>query len=179
MIIPRFKALLLAWAAVVALVAGSATVALAHAEVLGSSPASGSTVGGDIERIDIVFGDLVANAVVTVTGPDGVVEGEMVQAEGQVVAFGLDGKIKTEGQYKVEFEFDSINDADFVELEFAFEYEDGAPEPLPVVAGAGQSDSTASNIAVGLLAASTVGLAGLLVWRYRKLGAMRAQAESP
>lgn len=155
------------------LVQGS--VVLAHAEVIGSSPASGSTVGGDIERIDIVFGDLVSNAVITVTGPDGVLDGEMVQTAGQVVAFGLDDKLKTEGQYKVEFEFDSLDDQDFVELEYAFTYDSDALEPLPVVAGARNERSGAGSIAIGVLAASTVALAGLLAWRYRKLARLRSE----
>ena len=175
----RLRSALAAFAALSVLTLSPASVVYAHSEVLGTSPASGATVGGDIERIDIVLGDTVANAVMIVTGPEGPVAGEMVQADGLVIALGLDDKIETEGQYKVEFEFDSINDEDFVELEFAFNYEEGAPDPLPVVAGAGKQDSSASTIAIGLLAASTVVLAGLLAWRYRKLAAMRARNESP
>lgn len=174
----KVSIVLVTLAAVLTMVLATATVVFAHAEVVGSSPSSGSTVGGDIERIDIVFADLVANAVVSVTGPDGLVAGQMVQAEGQVIAFGLEDKLETEGQYKVEFEFDSIDDADFVELEFAFNYEKGAAEPLPVVAGAGTPDSNTSRIAIGMLGVSTVGLAVLLLWRYRKLAVARAQAEA-
>ncbi len=141
----------------------------AHAEVLGSSPGSGETVGGDISRIDIVFAEVITEASFEVTGPDGALAGEMVQTEGVVVAFGLDEQLSLEGDYRVVFEFDSIDD-DFVELEFRFTYQQGAPEPLPVVAGARSKDSSGlSNVAIGLLAASTLGLALLLAWRYRQL----------
>jgi methionine-rich copper-binding protein CopC len=141
----------------------------AHAEVLGTSPGTSEIVGGDITRIDIVFAEVVIEATVVVTGPDGVLAGEMVQGEGLVVAFGLDEKLSSEGNYTVVFEFDSL-DEDFVELEFTFTYERGAPEPLPVVAGGSAKGSTGlGTIAIGLLAASTLGLAGLLAWRYRQL----------
>ena len=141
----------------------------ADAEVLGSSPGMGETVGGDITRIDIVFAEAVTEATVVVTGPDGVLAGEMVQADGLVAAFALDEKLASEGDYRVVFEFGSI-DEDFVELEFSFTYEQGAPEPLPVVAGGTAKGSTGlSSVAIGLLAASTLGLAGLLAWRYRQL----------
>ena len=146
----------------------------AHAEVLGSSPGSGQTVGGDVSRIDIVFAEDVTEATVQVSGPDGILAGEMVQAEGLVVAFGLDEKITAEGDYKVVFQFDSL-DEDFVELEFTFTYEVGAPEPLAVVAGVTTEGSSGlGTIAIGLLAASTLGLAALLAWRYRKLASNRA-----
>lgn len=145
----------------------------AHAEVLGSSPGSGETVGGSISRVDIVFAEVVTDAAIEVTGPDGAVPGEMVQAEGLVVAFELDEDLSANGDYKVVFEFDSIDD-DFVELEFSFTYEVGAPEPLPVVVGATSSGSTGlSAVAIGLLAVSTVGLALLLAWRYRQLSKQR------
>lgn len=164
-------------AAISALSLGPASAVFAHSEVLGTSPASGARVGGDIVRIDIVLADIVANAVISVTGPNGLIAGEMVQTEGLVIAFGLDDKVEIEGQYRVEFQFDSLDDADFVELEFAFTYEEGAPEPLPVVAGAAKQSSNVSTLAIGLLAASTVALAGLLAWRYRKLAALRAGKE--
>jgi len=141
----------------------------AHAEVLGSSPGRGETVGGDISRIDIVFAEVVTDAAIKVIGPDGVLDGEMVQTEGFVVAFGLDDQITSEGDYSVVFEFDSIDD-DFVELEFSFTYSEAAPDPLPVVAGGvAKGSSGLGTIAIVLLASSTLGLAGLLAWRYRQL----------
>jgi len=145
----------------------------AHAEVLGSSPGSGDTVGGEITRIEIVFAETVTDAFVEVTGPRGVLAGSMVQAQGLVVGFGLDEEISDEGDYRVVFEFDSLDD-DFVELEFMFTYEQGAPEPLAVAASSTSKTSAGlSTVAIAALATSTVGLAALLAWRYRQLSNRR------
>lgn len=147
----------------------------AHAEVVGSSPGRGEIVGGEISRVDIVFAEVITDASIKVIGPDGLLTGEMVQTEGLVVAFGLDEKISGEGDYRVVFEFDSIDD-DFVELEFSFTYSESAPEPLPVVVGGVAKESTGlSTIAIVILATSTLGLAALLAWRYRQLASRRAQ----
>lgn len=137
----------------------------AHAEVLGSSPAAGSTVGGSVDRIDIVFADQVSSATIELSGPDGPVPGEVVQTEGLVIALKLERTLETEGLYQVKFAFSSI-DEDLVELEYSFTYQKSAPESLPVAADATSSGSSSNTVAYVFLGAATAALGGLLTWRY-------------
>lgn len=155
-------------AVVVLLVLFQSAPAGAHGEMVGSSPAKGETVGGDFDRIDVVFAEPISQASVQVEGPAGLVDGEMVQSEGLVIAFGLNQKL-ADGQHTVTVTFDSL-DQDLTTVDFQFTYLEGAPEPFAVVASTqGTGSSLAGRIAIVVLIACSVGLAGLLAWRYKRL----------
>ncbi len=124
-------------AATVALAAGLLTnwpmvsVADAHANLLASSPAAGQSVGGTVDRLQLVFDEPISELVVRVDAPEGVsVEptiGEITEQQYDLTFEPL----TVEGTYVVRYEFLSL-DTDRVELALQFDFDRSAPEALPL-----------------------------------------------
>ncbi len=108
--------------------------ALADAVLVGSSPASNSTVGGTVSSVQLVFNEIVSDATIAIDAPGGPVVLDEVIDSGQVISASFPA-LTTEGRYIVRYAVMSA-DSDPVDGAFAFTYRVGAPEPLPVVAPA-------------------------------------------
>ena len=124
-------------AVTVALAAGLLTnwpmvsVVDAHANLLASSPAAGQSVGGTVDRLQLVFDEPISELVVRVDAPEGVsVEptiGEITEQQYDLTFEPL----TVEGTYVVRYEFLSL-DTDRVELALQFDFDRSAPEALPL-----------------------------------------------
>ncbi len=124
-------------AATVALAAGLLTnwpmvsVAAAHANLLASSPAAGQSVGGTVDRLQLVFDEPISELVVRVEAPEGAT---VEPAIGQITEQQYDltfEPLTVEGAYVVRYEFLSL-DTDRVELALRFDFDRSAPAALPL-----------------------------------------------
>lgn len=133
-----------------------ATPASAHSGVLASSPAPGSTVGGEITHIDIVFDAGLTNARLTLADPDDLpVDGTMAQNAPTWLSFDME-PIDAEGQYIVRYEFDSA-DGDRTSSAFAFTYLADAPQPMTIALPEAVSAEAESSEAPWLRPALLIG----------------------
>lgn len=107
-------------------IAAWAAPAASHSELIDSAPEPGQTVGGVIDRIDLEYELGVSNVVVTVTGPNGVVDSEVEQTSDTEVIVRLAEPIADPGQWIVDHELLAA-DGDITSRAFAFEYDPGAP----------------------------------------------------
>jgi methionine-rich copper-binding protein CopC len=122
--------------------------------VVAASPASNSTVGGTVTRVEIAFNEIVSNAAITISGPVGPIAADTIVNSGQVISASFP-PFTTEGRYVVRFAVISA-DTDRVDGAFAFTYRQGAPDPLPIVAPMLAGDEGRSPLVVALLAAGLV-----------------------
>lgn len=146
--------------------------ALADAVLVGSSPASNSTVGGTVSSVQLVFNEIVSDATIAIDAPGGPVVLDEVIDSGQVISASFPA-LTTEGRYIVRYAVMSA-DSDPVDGAFAFTYRVGAPEPLPVVAPAlaeeGRDQFLVLAACAGLVLVSFVaGQAAMRTRRFRQL----------
>ncbi len=111
-----------------ALVFSPAPVA-ADAVFVASSPAIRGLVGPPIDTLEIVFNEVVTEAAITVSGPEGLLTPTESVREGRIVSLSFD-PIETEGVYEVRYSVISV-DTDPVSGGFQFTVQEGAPAPLP------------------------------------------------
>ncbi len=157
-----------------AVVVGSTSAASAHTDLLQGSPGPGQQVGGTVDFVDLVFVDPVANAAVTIEGPDGQeLGGTTVVTDGQIIRYEM-APLTEVGRYVTRYSMISA-DGDFTESGFFFVYEPSAIEPIRL----GDADIPSSGWSPVAIAASVVfGLAmiGLVLVFLAKLERDRAAA---
>ena len=156
----------------------------AHTDLVQSSPGVNQTSGGDIQFMDLVFGERVSTFKMTVTDPSGaVIPGRVLTDQGFVVSYGFDNSLKVEGRHVVEYNMVSY-DGDFTEREFVFFYDDSAAQPFRI-----DSEGRAVEVQAGtnwmsllstlLLVVSAVGIALLLLHRQGFFSSSRMITETP
>ena len=113
------------------------TPALAHGPV-GAEPGPGSTVGGEIDEIAIVFPEIMTgeDLFIVVTGPDGAevpaVEAARLDRDQQVARVAIT-PLTEPGQYRVDYRVAGV-DGVTTPGAYVFTYQEGAepPDPVPV-----------------------------------------------
>ncbi len=170
---PRFViGLLLACLVLIA----PAAPALAHGELVGSSPSPGERVG-KVTHIDLVFSTAVFDFAVELEAPDGaMLPGQTVQKADPLLSFET-APLTDPGQYIVHYEL-TDDDGDRLDGAYAFLIEEGAPGPEGLaidVSGLLDDDGT-DWLLYGVLMAGVVVIAilgGLLAEKLRRLRALR------
>ena len=156
--------------------------ASAHTNLLAGSPGPAQRAGGTIESIDLVFPEQVTEFTAWLEGPDGATLPGSVNADaGQLFRLTLDGPLSDFGRYIVRYEMISA-DGDDTESAYFFNFEEGAPQPLPL----GEVDvpqtggtSALTIVSGAVLLACLVGLALLFVVNLeRKRAATRTEEVS-
>jgi methionine-rich copper-binding protein CopC len=117
-------------------------------------PGPGATVGGEIDQIELLFDDIVAEAQGTVTGPDGAdLDAEFVIDNQIRVLVELAEPLDVSGEYAVRSEVVSVVD-DRVEESYVFTYDPAAEAPqlvFPPEEGSGSPWLLVTLIAVGVI----------------------------
>ncbi len=156
------------------------SIAQAHSSLVVASPSSMQTVGGTIERLDLLFNDGVGQAEMTLEGPGGIViEGIVEQLDDNWLRYSIE-PLTVEGRYVLAYSFISA-DTDPVSSAYAFTYEAAAHEPIPITSselnlpaeGPGIVFWVGSFLAVGALAIG----GGLAAERVRKQRLARGTEE--
>lgn len=106
----------------------TAPAAGGHTDLLQGSPGPGQRAGGTIDFIDLVFAGPVTDVVVTVSGPDGLVDGETVVDEGQIIRYEME-PLTSFGRYVVSWEMVS-EDGDFTVSNYFFVHEADGFQPI-------------------------------------------------
>jgi len=140
----------------------------ADAVFVAASPASRSTVGGDVDELQIVFNEVVTGAVVSLEGPDGAIALADAVDEGQVITARFE-PLSSEGRYVVRYAVISA-DTDPVDGAYEFTYRADGPPPLPASVPAIQSGGRSlTGALVGVAAVAVVAAAVQLISRTRRL----------
>lgn len=152
----------------------STTAASAHTDLLQGSPGPGQQVGGTVDFVDLVFVDPVADAVITIEGPDGAeIDGTTAVADGQIIRYEMPPLTEV-GRYVLRYSMISA-DGDFTTSGFFFVYDPSAIEPIRL----GDADIPESGTSVITVVAGAVfGLCmiGLVMVFLTKLERSRAAA---
>ncbi|MFV0260050.1 MAG: copper resistance protein CopC [Acidimicrobiales bacterium] len=133
-----------------------------HGDLLQSSPAAGSTVGGTVDFVDLAVLEPVTGAVIVVTRDGVEFPGRTTGDSGQIMRYQLDTPLTDDGAYRVDYRYRSADGHD-VEDGYGFNYQATATEPLrigTVPEPAGTFPTTALVAAV-----VTATLIGLVGWR--------------
>jgi hypothetical protein len=95
----------------------------------GASPGPGAVVGGEIDRIQLFYDDIIVAADGSVSGPDGseLASEFVVDSEISAVAE-LDGPLDQPGDYEVRHVVDAV-DGDRVDDSYTFTYDPTAASP--------------------------------------------------
>ncbi|MEL6891150.1 MAG: copper resistance protein CopC [Actinomycetota bacterium] len=117
-------------AAVAAVSLGAVGVARAHSGLAAASPGPGAIVGGDIQLIQLFYGDLIVEFDATVTDPDGVeLDAEAVMTSEITAEIRLAEPLSTPGEYAVRHTVLSIDD-DVVPAAYLFTFDPDADPPI-------------------------------------------------
>jgi methionine-rich copper-binding protein CopC len=165
--------------AAIALVLALVSVAApagAHTDLLQGSPGPAQRVGGTVDFLDLVFVDVVTEAVITLEGPDGqLVDGTTVVSEGQILRYEMEPLTET-GRYLVRFSMRSA-DGDDTQSGYFFDYDPTGFEPVRL----GEVDIPNDNgryIAIAASVVFFVAIIGLVMMFLSKLERDRA-AKTP
>lgn len=138
------------------------------------------TVGGTIERLDLLFNDGVEQATMTLEGPGGIeIEGTVEQLDDNWLRYSIE-PLTVEGRYVLAYDFISA-DTDPVSAAYAFTYEASAHEPIPITSSELNLPAEGPGIVfwvVSLVALSALAIGGgLLAERVRKQRLARGTEE--
>lgn len=134
----------------------------------GASPGPDAVVGGEIDQIELLYDDILAEVDGSVTGPDGDELGADFVIDNQIRALvELDAPLSVAGEYTVRHVVVSVVD-DRVEESYTFTYEPGAAPPQLVFP---PDDDSGSPWLLGALVLA--GGVALLVLLGRLLASMR------
>lgn len=142
--------------------AGTAQPASAHAELLQSSPAPGSIVGGEFHSIVLHFGgiDWEGNHVAELFGPDGSqITTPAIVHERQRVTIPLE-PLTVPGNYRVRYTIEG-DDNDVITEAFTFRFDPAADRPAGVTLANG-GDQGFDWVALALLMVGAALLAFLI-----------------
>ncbi|MFT7597778.1 MAG: methionine-rich copper-binding protein CopC [Acidimicrobiales bacterium] len=168
----RFTLALLGFVIAVALVGTSP--ASSHSGLLIAAPGPGDEVGGEIDRVQLYFGEPVDAVTVNVADPSGAqLSGDLTEPIEGLIEMALP-RLAAEGEYIVSYSVSYSDGAEF-ESAFRFSYAAGRASPewlefesLP------SSSNRLTQVAVGVLVVTTTLLFALLGWRFRRFQLARA-----
>lgn len=110
--------------------------ASAHSEVFERAPAAGQVVGGTVDRVDISFWSPIESGVISLTGPDGVIDVEdaVLASSGRVLTADFEA-LTSAGPYVVTHS-ELSSDGDSQTAQFAFIFDPTSDERVvPLLAG--------------------------------------------
>lgn len=111
----------------------AAPTAWAHSGLAAASPGPGETVGGDVDLVQLFYGDLIVefDATITRQADGAVLDAEAVMTSEITGELRLAAPLTEPGEYAVRHTVLSIDD-DVVEAAYLFSYEPSAPSPILV-----------------------------------------------
>lgn len=174
----RKVAPLLLLALVASLLFGFSSPVGAHTDLLQGSPGPSQQVGGEVDFIDLVFFEPVANAVVTLTDPNGeLVDGEMTNSDGQIIRYKNEA-LTVPGRYVLRYAMDSA-DGDFTESAYFFTFTPEATQPVRLGEFSAPSTlKTVGKVAAGaVFAACLIGLAMIFLTKLERDRASEAASQ--
>ncbi len=149
----------------------------AHDGLVIAVPAPGELAGGEVEVLQLYFGEPIVTVNVRVLDPDSTdITGEITQPyEGLVeVVVPL---LEIEGVYVVSYDVSYADEATF-EAVYQFTYDAGGRQPELLVAGEFETGRSSLFVAATwVLVGATVALALLLAWRFRQVQLSRLESE--
>lgn len=174
----RSRSLPLAVAGLVALLVGlTPSAAAAHDGLVIAVPAPGELAGGEVELLQMFFGEPIETVNVRVLDPDSTdITGEITQPyEGFVEV--VVPPLEIEGVYVVAYDVSYADEATF-EAVYQFTYDARGRQPELLVAGEYETSRSSLFVAATwVLVGVTIVLALLLAWRLRQIQLARLAAE--
>lgn len=149
----------------------------AHDGLVIGVPAPGELAGGDVQRLQLFFGEAIETINVRVLDPNSTdITGDITQPyEGFVEV--VVPPLEIEGVYVVAYDVSYADEATF-EAVYQFTYDDRGLQPEWLVAGEFETNrSSLFKAATWVLVAATVVLALLLAWRVRQVQLDRLEPE--
>ena len=142
--------------------------ALAHGELIGSTPQPDSVVGGEFHGIVLLFSGIHSQVPpeIVLTGPVGAkIEVSPLTRDRQQIVLPI-APLSTPGIYTVTWSaLSGDGDNSTITGSFEFEYDPDSPEPEGITIGQAAADDGLDKIALALLVVGA-GLLGFLVHRF-------------
>ncbi len=168
-----------------AVVAGSfvgARTAWAHSGLAAASPGPGAVVGGEIDVVQLFYGDIILEFDATLTTPSGeILPAEPVMLSEITAELRLEEPLSEPGEYALRHTILSFDD-DVVEAAYLFTFEPGADPPILIFIE--EDDDDGGGLAwwawaiIGVGALLIVVLAVRLVLSIRRARAGRSPAKA-
>lgn len=147
--------------------------ARAHSGLLVAVPGPGQEVGGEIDRLQLYFGEPLDSVSVRVLDPSNSdISGDYDEPVVGLIEVEVP-RLENEGVYVVDYEVDYLDGASFAST-YQFTFRADAPAPLPLeFEGVDDDSSLTATMALWVLVGSSIVLVLLLAWRLRQLQLQR------